>query len=268
MSILPILVKPGARVNLSLIDPEGTPTISKDAAKYRLDKLQKRLLDFQTRLYAEGKQSLLVILQAMDAGGKDGTIKNVFRGLNPQGVRVTPFKAPAPNELARDFLWRVHANVPEKGIIGIFNRSHYEDVLVARVNELVPEVVWRRRYDHINAFERLLTDNGTRVVKFFLHINKDEQKARLEDRARSTDEQWKFSKDDLPVREKWDDYMRAYEDAMIECSTEVSPWHVVPANRKWLRNLMVTQVLVDTLEAMNPQYPAPADGLDQIVIPD
>jgi PPK2 family polyphosphate:nucleotide phosphotransferase len=268
MSVLPIVVKPGARVNLSLIDPEGPATISKDAAKYRLDKLQKKLLDLQARLYAEGKQSLLVVLQAMDAGGKDGTIKNVFHGLNPQGVRVTPFKVPAPNELARDFLWRIHANVPEKGMIGIFNRSHYEDVLVVRVNALVPEVVWRRRYDHINAFERLLTDSGTRIVKFFLHISKDEQKARLEDRLKSADEQWKFSKGDLPVREKWDDYMRAYEDAMIECSTEIAPWYVVPSNRKWMRNLMVTQVLVDTLEAMNPQYPAPEEGLDQIVIPD
>lgn len=268
MTILPIVVKPGARLNLSLIDPEGSATISKDAAKYRLDKLQKKLLDLQVRLYAEGKQSLLVVLQAMDAGGKDGTIKSVFRGLNPQGVRVTPFKAPALNELAHDFLWRVHSNTPEKGMIGIFNRSHYEDVLVVRVNELVPEVIWRGRYDHINAFERLLIDSGTRIVKFFLHISKAEQKARLDDRLKSPEEQWKFSKDDLPVREKWDDYMRAYEDAMIECSIEIAPWHVVPANRKWLRNLMVTQVLVDTLEAMNPQFPAPEQGLDQIVIPD
>lgn len=268
MSILPIIVKRGERVKLSQIDPQGPDSIDKDDAKDRLHKLQKKLYDLQVRLYAEGKQSLLVILQAMDAGGKDGTIKHVFRGLNPQGVRVTSFKAPAPNELAHDFLWRVHAHTPAKGMIGIFNRSHYEDVLVVRVNELVPQAVWRRRYDHINDFERLLTDSGTRVLKFFLHINRDEQRSRLEDRLKSPDEQWKFSKDDLPVRARWNDYMHAYEDVLAKCSTKEAPWYIVAANRKWLRNLMVTQVLVDTLEAMDPQYPAPQENLDQIIIPE
>jgi PPK2 family polyphosphate:nucleotide phosphotransferase len=267
-TVSPIVVKPGTRVQLGLIDPEGPTTISKDTAKHLIEKLKDKLGDLQTRLYAEGKQALLIVLQAMDAGGKDGTIKNVFRGVNPQGVTVTSFKVPTPAELSRDFLWRIHQAVPPKGMIGIFNRSHYEDVLVARVAGLVPEVVWRRRYDHINAFERLLVESGTRILKFYLHIGRDEQKERLDDRLASPDEQWKFSAGDLPVRAQWDDYMRAYEDAMLECSTEAAPWHVVPANRKWLRNLYVTQTIVDTLQAMDPRYPPPADGLDQIVVPD
>jgi PPK2 family polyphosphate:nucleotide phosphotransferase len=183
-------------------------------------------------------------------------------------VSVTSFKVPSSTEMAHDFLWRVHQATPAKGMIGIFNRSHYEDVLVVRVNRLAPEVVWRRRYEHINAFEQLLADNGTRILKFFLHISKDEQKARLEDRLKSPDEQWKFSLGDLPVREQWDDYMQAYEDAMLECSTEAAPWHIIPANRKWLRNLLVTETLVETLEAMDPHYPPAEDGLENVVIPD
>lgn len=255
MSQPPFVVKPGMRISLKTINPEGDISISKDAGKFRLSQLQEQLADLQARLYAEGKQSLLVVLQALDAGGKDGTIKAVFRGVNPQGVSVTPFKVPTRAELAHDFLWRVHAAVPAKGMIGIFNRSHYEDVLVARVAELVPEVVWRKRYMHINAFEQLLADSGTRILKFYLHISRDEQKERLEDRLKSHDEQWKFNPGDLPVREKWDDYIAAYEDAMLECSTEAAPWYIVPANRKWLRNLLILQTVVDILEAMNPQYP-------------
>jgi PPK2 family polyphosphate:nucleotide phosphotransferase len=263
-----LVVKPGTEVSLDAIDPEGRTSVSKDTAKFRTNKLSEKLDELQVRLYAEGKQSLLVIFQAMDAGGKDGTIKSVFRDLSPLGTSVIGFKVPTAEELARDFLWRVHAKVPPKGMIGIFNRSHYEDVLVVRVNGLVPENVWRKRYAHINAFEQLLTDSGTRIVKFFLHISKAEQKARLEDRLKQPDEQWKFSMGDLPVRAQWDDYMRAYEDALSLCSTEAAPWYVIPSNRKWLRNLYISQILVETLESMNPQYPAPEEGLENVVIPD
>lgn len=262
------VVQPGAAVDLASINPDGRTNISKDTAKFRLNKLLDKLEALQLRLYAEQKQSLLCIFQAMDAGGKDGTIKNIFRGLNPQGLQVTSFKAPTSHELAHDYLWRVHNAAPVRGMIGIFNRSHYEDVLVVRVNNLVPEAVWRKRYDHINAFEQMLTDNGTRILKFFLHISKDEQKDRLEDRLKEPESQWKFSMGDLPVRAQWDDYMRAYEDAISRCSTEAAPWYIIPANRKWLRNLLVTQIIVDTLESMNPQFPAPEAGLENIVIPD
>lgn len=262
------VVKPGSHVDLSKINPEGGDGISKDTAKYRLTKLQTKLADLQMRLYAEGKQSLLVIFQAMDAGGKDGTIKAVFRGLNPMGLQISSFKSPSAEELSHDFLWRIHKRTPARGMMGIFNRSHYEDVLIVRVDQLAPEHIWKGRYEHINAFESLLADNGTKILKFFLHISKDEQKARLEDRIKSHDEQWKFSSSDLPVRAKWDEYMKAYEDALSRCSTDATPWHIVPANRKWLRNLLVTQKLVETLETMNPQYPPAEAGLENIVIPD
>lgn len=268
MAHAPLRVKPGSKVSLSDIDPEGQTSVSKDAAKYRLTKLQDKLEALQSRLYAEGKQSLLVVFQAMDAGGKDGTIKTVFRNLNPQGIGVSSFKVPTSEELAHDFLWRVHAKTPARGMIGVFNRSHYEDVIIVRVNELVPESVWEKRFDQIVAFERLLADTGTRVLKFFLHISKAEQKARLEDRLKSADEQWKFNIGDLPVRARWDDYMRAYEDAISKCSTDAAPWYIIPSNRKWLRNLLVTQTIVETLEDMNPQYPAPEPGLEAVVIPD
>jgi len=261
-------IKPGHSVKLSQIDPQGDASLNKDKTKSVTESLEDELYELQSRLYAEGRQSLLVVLQAMDAGGKDGTIKAVFRGLNPQGVVVTPFKVPTPIELAHDFLWRVHQRVPAKGQIGIFNRSHYEDVLVVRVNQLVPEKVWRARYNQINEFEQLLTESGTRVIKFFLHISKDEQKERLVDRLSSPDEQWKFSTGDLPVRERWDDYMKAYEDVFEQCSTDRAPWYVIPANRKWQRNYFVTRILIETLKDMNPQYPDPEPGLDKVVIPD
>jgi PPK2 family polyphosphate:nucleotide phosphotransferase len=224
--------------------------------------------DLQERLYAEGQQSLLIVLQAMDAGGKDGTIKRVFEGVNPQGVHVANFKQPTEKELAHDFLWRVHRQVPPTGMIGIFNRSHYEDVLIVRVNNLVPESIWRARYDHINNFERLLADSGTRILKFYLHIDKKEQKERFQARLDNPDKHWKFNLGDLPVREQWDDYMRAFEDAITQCHTEAAPWHIVPANHKWYRNLVICRTIVETLEAMNPQFPPPEDNLDDVTIPD
>ncbi len=261
-------IKPGQPVKLSQFDAQGDGSLDKDKTKALTETLHDELYQLQSRLYAEGKQSLLVVLQAMDAGGKDGTIKSVFRGLNPQGVVVTPFKVPTPAELAHDFLWRVHQRTPAKGQIGIFNRSHYEDVLVVRVNQLVPEKVWRARYDQINAFEQMLSEAGTRIVKFYLHISRDEQKERLVDRLNSPDEQWKFSTSDLPVRERWDDYMQAYEEVLKRCSTESAPWYVIPANRKWQRNYFVTRILIEALKDMNPKYPKPEPGLDKVVIPD
>jgi len=268
MNPQPLRIEPGTTVNLGDYDPDYHADFEKQSAKAALKAMQDQLKDWQERLYAEGEQSLLIVLQAMDAGGKDSTIKRVFEGVNPQGVRVTSFKVPTEEERDHDFLWRVHKAAPRKGYIGIFNRSHYEDVLVVRVNELVPEAVWRARYDHINHFEKLLADGGTRILKFFLHISKDEQKERFQDRLDRPDKNWKFSMGDLPVREKWDDYMVAFADAISECSTDYAPWHIVPANRKWYRDLVIMQTILRTLEEMNPQYPPPEDGLDNVVIPD
>lgn len=264
----PLVPKPGDTVNLTAFDPGDRGHYDKVTARAEVDRLQKRMRELQERLYAESTQSLLIVLQAMDAGGKDSTIKKVFEGVNPQGVRVHSFKAPTSDELAHDFLWRVHRYAPARGMIGIFNRSHYEDVLVVRVNNLVPEAKWSKRYEHINNFERLLFDSGTRILKFFLHISKDEQKERFEERLKKPDKHWKFSRGDLPVREQWDAYMQAYEAMLTRCNTDVAPWHIVPANRKWYRDLVVTRAIVNTLEAMNPQYPDPEPDLDEIVIPD
>jgi PPK2 family polyphosphate:nucleotide phosphotransferase len=260
--------KPGSKVRLKDYDPEDKGKLDKEKTKAETDKLQEKMQSLQERLYAEGKQSLLIVLQAMDTAGKDSTIRKVFEGINPQGVRVASFKAPTPEELAHDFLWRIHQETPPKGYIGIFNRSHYEDVLVVRVGNLVPPEVWQKRYDHINAFEKLLADSGTRILKFYLHISKDEQKQRLQDRLDTPEKQWKFSLGDLPVRERWDDYMAAYEDAIAKCNTDYAPWYIIPANSKWYRDWLIANVIVETLEAMNPQYPPPEEGLDKVIIPD
>jgi len=218
-------------------------------------KEQMRLL--QRRLYAESKQQLLVVLQARDAGGKDGTIRKVFGGINPQGVTVHSFKVPSPEELAHDFLWRIHRKVPAKGMIGIFNRSHYEDILVVRVRKLAPEKVWRPRFEHINNFERNLVDSGTRILKFFLHISPEEQKERFRDRLEDPEKFWKFSPDDLAKRKLWGDYSDAFEEMMERCSTPYAPWYAIPADQKWYRNLVVTRTILATLQEMNPQFPDP-----------
>ncbi|MDZ4672139.1 MAG: polyphosphate kinase 2 family protein [Phototrophicales bacterium] len=257
----------GKKVTLDKYDPEYSDG-DKKTAQTEIIKLQDRLFSLQERLYAENRQSLLIILQAMDAAGKDSTIRHVFEGVNPQGVQVTSFKQPTELELAHDFLWRIHHHAPRKGMIGIFNRSHYEDVLVVRVNNIVPEPVWRARYEHINNFERLLSDNGTRIVKFYLNISKAEQKKQLQERLDDPTKHWKFSSADLPVREQWDDYMRAFEDVFTHCNTEYAPWHIIPSNTRWYRTLTITKIIVETLEAMNPQYPQPEIGLDAVVIPD
>ena len=237
-------------------DPDDTLGVAdRDEAKAVLKKLQQKLNRHQEVLYAESRRSLLVVLQAMDTGGKDGTIRHVFEGVNPQGVRVASFKKPTSEELAHDFLWRVHKQTPDQGEIVIFNRSHYEDVLVVRVHNLAPEEVWSKRYEHINDFERLLVDEGTTILKFFLYIDLDEQKERFQARLDEPDKHWKFNPADLEERKLWPDYVRAYEDAISKTSTEWAPWTIVPANRKWYRNLVVGTVIVETLEGLNMQYP-------------
>jgi PPK2 family polyphosphate:nucleotide phosphotransferase len=262
-------VEPGNRFKLADVNSDESEGYEskKDIAK-ELDVQRERIAALQERLYAEGKQALLIVLQAMDTGGKDGTIKGVFRGVNPQGCQVWSFKVPTPEELARDFLWRYHQKVPAKGMISIFNRSHYEDVLVVRVKDLVPEEVWQARYALINEFEQMLTINGTIVLKFYLHISKEEQKERLQSRLEEPEKRWKFAIADLAERSRWDQYMTAFEDAINRCSTPYAPWYVIPANKKWYRNLVVARTIADTLEAMDPQFPPPEDDLSNITIPD
>jgi PPK2 family polyphosphate:nucleotide phosphotransferase len=268
MAHQPLHPKPGSAVKLTNYDADFVGGFDKATAKAEERQLEERLALLQEKLYAEGKQSLLIVLQAMDAGGKDSTIKNVFDSMDPQGVQVTSFKVPTAQELAHDFLWRIHQAVPPKGYIGIFNRSHYEDVLVVRVNRLVSRDVWRKRYDHINNFERMLVDNGTRIIKIYLHINKDEQKQRFQERLDDPEKHWKFSTGDLAVREQWDEYMKAYQDVLTHCNTDYAPWYIVPANRKWYRDLVITRTLVETLENMNPKFPPAEPGLETVVIPD
>jgi len=261
-------VLPGSDVDLSQWDPADLRAWpgSKSEAKARLKILNDELEELQELLYAESKHRILIVLQGMDTSGKDGTIRHVFEGVNPQGVRVANFKVPTRHELARDYLWRVHQVVPRKGEIVIFNRSHYEDVLVVRVHSLVSEDVSTRRYDHINDFERMMHDEGTIIRKFYLHIDKDEQKERLLDRLHEPHKQWKFSLGDVKERKRWPDYTQAYETVLNRTSTDWAPWYIVPANRKWYRNLVVASLLVDTLKGLNMQYPEPEDGLDGVVI--
>jgi PPK2 family polyphosphate:nucleotide phosphotransferase len=258
-------VKPGARVRLADYDPDDTGGLKdKSEAEKPMQRNLDRLLDLQYLLYAEGKRALLIVLQAMDAGGKDGTVRHVMSGLNPQGCRVTPFKVPSAMELAHDFLWRIHAAVPPKGEIGIFNRSHYEDVLVVRVHNLVGEKVWRARYGQINKFEESLARNDIRILKFFLHISKDEQRRRLEDRLKDPTKNWKISPADLAERKLWGAYVEAYEEALSRCSTEEAPWFIIPANHKWFRNLAVSQIIVEALAGMNMKFPPPSFDVSKV----
>ncbi|MEJ7846219.1 MAG: PPK2 family polyphosphate kinase [Acidimicrobiales bacterium] len=262
------VLRPGRAPGLDRVDTRSTGGAPGDKAVVEAgyEATWARLSELQERLYAESRRSLLVVLQALDAGGKDGTIGHVFRGLNPQGVRVTPFKAPTPQELAHDFLWRAHAAVPAQGEIAVFNRSHYEDVLVVRVKDIVAEAVWRARYDHIRAFEANLVDAGTTIVKVFLHISRDEQRERLQARLDDPAKHWKFNVADLEDRARWPAYEAAFEEAIAETSTAGAPWYVVPADRKWYRNWAIGRILVETLEHMNPQFPAPEAPLDGITV--
>ncbi len=261
------IVHPGASVDLGKVDAGDKAGLKKnDQVEEEMDRLRAELDDLQERFYAWDKRSLLIVLQAMDTGGKDGTIEAVMHGVNPQGVNVTSFKTPTAEELAHDFLWRVHKAAPARRMIGIFNRSHYEDVLVVRVHNLVPEEVWRQRYDQINHFERLLTDCGTVILKFYLHISKDEQAKRLQERLDDPKKHWKFAAGDLKERELWDDYTAAYQEALARCSTEGAPWYVIPANHNWYRNLAVTSIIVEALKKLNPVYPPLDPSIGKIVI--
>lgn len=262
-----LLVKPGAKVKLSHYDPDETFGHKKgEHTDEKTEKACSQLDSLQYLLYAEKKRALLVIFQALDAGGKDGTIRHVMSGINPQGCVVASFKQPSPEELAHDFLWRVHKVVPESGYIGVFNRSHYEDVLVVRVHDLVPKEVWSARYDQINAFEQILSENGVKVVKFFLHISKSEQKKRFEARLHDPTHEWKASPADFEERKYWNEYTRAYEDVLHRCSTRHAPWFIIPANHKWFRNLAVSRIITDTLETLHLRYPKPAFNLSKIKI--
>ncbi len=251
-------VKPGRAVSLKDIDPRSTePFSDKDETKAATAKDAEAIDQLQDRLFAEGKRALLVVLQGIDCSGKDGTVRAVFNTCGPIGVRVNPFKAPTPPELAQDYLWRVHAVTPTRGMIGIFNRSHYEDVLVVKVKGFAPAEAIERRYGEINNFEKMLADNGTRILKFMLHISKDEQASRLQERVDDPAKRWKFNPTDLDDRALWDQYANAYETALKRCSTEHAPWHVVPADRNWVRNGVIAGIVREALEEMNPQYPEP-----------
>ena len=265
----PFIVTPGSSVCLADYDAASTGHYrNKSEAKNPLKKLQKRLGRLQELLYAENQRALLIILQGMDTCGKDGTIRGVMSGINVQGCDVVNFKVPSAHEASHDFLWRAHRAVPAKGIIGIFNRSHYEDVLVARVHNLVPEEVWGLRYQQINNFERMLVENGTVVLKFFLHISKDEQKARLESRLNDPRKHWKIAESDFRDRSYWDDYIHAYEAIFNICNTEWAPWHIIPANKKWYRNLVITERVVENLQKLDMKYPEPTFDISQITIED
>jgi PPK2 family polyphosphate:nucleotide phosphotransferase len=262
-----LTVRPGSKVRLKDFDPDYTGGIkNKKKAAEELDKNVKYLAELDYRLYAENRRSLLLVLQGMDTAGKDGTIRHVMRGFNPQSCQVTSFKQPSIEELNHDFLWRIARAAPRKGNIGIFNRSHYEDVLVVRVHNLVPKQEWQSRYGRINLFEKMATEGGTTIVKIFLHISKEEQRKRLQSRLDDSTKLWKFSRADLAEREYWDEYQKAYDAALTLCNTEEAPWYIVPANRKWYRNLTISRILCKVLEKMDPQYPPAEEGLEGIIV--
>ncbi len=260
-------VAPDSSPDLASRDARDTAGLeSKVDAKKRRADLIDRLTKLQTRLFAESKRSVLLVLQGLDASGKDGVVRTVFTGVNPQGVRVVSFRAPTETERAHDYLWRVHAALPARGEIGIFNRSHYEDVVAVRMLQLFPEEVWRRRPGHIREWERMLVDEGTALVKVFLNVSKDEQRARFQERVDDPEKRWKFRKADLDVHERFDEYLAAWDEVIAETSTEWAPWHVVPADRNWVKSTAVASLLVETLERMDPRLPDPEPGIEGLVI--
>ena len=264
----PILVKPGQRVKLKSIDANDTTGArDREWAEKQLEKESRRLAELQGHLYAENRRALLVVLQGMDTSGKDGTIRRVFCNVSPIGMQIHSFVAPSEEERDHDFLWRVNLRLPRRGNIGVFNRSHYEDVLVVRVRKLAPESEWKPRFDQINQFEHLASDLGTRVVKFFLHIDRDEQRERLQERLRDPTKNWKYQPSDLDDRMRWDEYQAAYEDVLSRCSTKVAPWHIVPANKKWYRNLVIATHVADTLAEMDPKPPKVDFDPTKVTIP-
>jgi len=250
-------VEPDSKVDLSKWDPEDSSEFddNKEEGRAALANLNRKLAELQEILYAEHKHKVLIVIQAMDTGGKDGAIRHVFKGINPQGVRVASFKIPSAIEMDHDYLWRIHQQTPGKGEMVIFNRSHYEDVLVVRVHKLVTEEVWKRRYDQIHNFEKLLAEEGTTILKFYLHISSEEQKERLRARLEDPTKHWKFDPADLKERQLWKEYMRAYEDALEKTSTKYAPWYIVPANKKWYRDLVVASVILETLRDLKMEYP-------------
>lgn len=266
MSKQPLIVSPGKRIKLDEFDPAYDSGMENEAALEEMEQHRAAIDELAYRLYAENKRSLLLVLQGMDTSGKDGTIRHVFSGVDPQGCYVASFKVPTPEELAHDFLWRIHQKTPRRGSIGIFNRSHYEDVIVVRVHALVPEAEWRERYDQINAFEKLLWDANTTIIKIYLHISREEQRKRLQARLDDPTKRWKFNLADLEERKLWRKYQEAAEDALTKCNTQHAPWYIVPADRKWHRNLIVSRILHETLERLDPQFPPADQNLEGILV--
>ena len=260
-------IKPGSKVDLKDIRTgPGKTDYDKKSAYKKIEKNAKEMADKFRRLYAENERSILLVLQGMDTAGKDGTIRTVMRGVNPRSCQVVSFKVPSEEEADHDFLWRIHKAAPRRGNIGIFNRSHYEDVLVVRVHSLRPEKIWKQHYEQINNFEKLLSQNGTTIVKCFLHISKETQRERLQARVDEPESNWKFNSGDLKERLKWEDYQAAYTDALEKCSTEHAPWHVIPSDKKWYRNLVVSELLKTVIDEMDPQYPSAEEGVAGIVV--
>lgn len=261
------MLKTGTRVRLTQVDPSSKAGSSKEEAARRVTELQERMAALQIAFYAEHQRALLIVLQAMDTGGKDGAVKAICHGIDPNGIDLTNFKYPTPEEWDHDFLWRIHKAAPRKGMIGIWNRSHYEDVLVPKVQESITDKVWRARCEDIVSFERLLLRNGTTMLKFFLHISKEEQKVRLQSRLDNPEKHWKFNPGDLKARALWNKYMSTYEGTIALTATEEAPWQIVPANRKWARDLVLLEAVVAKLEEMKPQYPKPDFDPKTIIIP-
>jgi len=261
----PLAIAAGEKIRLKKFDPGYTGKF-KDKSETERETAENaaKIGELVYKLYAEKKQSVLIVLQGIDTAGKDGTIRSILKEVNPQGIQIASFKQPTEEELAHDFLWRIHQKVPGKGELRVFNRSHYEDVIVVRVHDLVPREVWKRRYEQINAFEKFLNSSGTTILKFFLHISPEEQKARLKSRLADPNKRWKFSVGDLEERKFWDQYTEAFEEALTKCNTETAPWHIIPADHKWYRNLVIGRTVKKTLEALNPQYPQHVEGIESI----
>jgi PPK2 family polyphosphate:nucleotide phosphotransferase len=259
-------VNPGSPARIGGRAPDDDLGLERRKAENRLEKLVERIDELQYRLYAEDRRSVLLVLQGLDASGKDGVIRSVFGGVNPTGVRVTSFKVPAGAETRHDYLWRIHAALPPRGQIGVFNRSHYEDVVAVRMHRLAPEDVWQRRHEHLREFERMLVDEGTTVLKVFLNVSREEQRKRFQERIDEPAKRWKFRRDDLEVRKRFDEWLEAWEDALTRTSTEWAPWYVVPADRNWVKALVVAELVAGTLERLDPQLPAPEEGIEELQI--
>ena len=259
-------VAPGTPARIAERSTDDRLGVEKDEGEKRLGHLVERIDELQYRLYAEARRSVLLVLQGLDASGKDGVVRRVFEGVNPTGVAVTSFRAPAGAELEHDYLWRIHRALPRRGTIGVFNRSHYEDVVAVRMYEIAPEAVWRPRYGHLRDFERMLVDEGTTVLKVFLNVSREEQRVRFQERVDDPGKRWKFRRDDLEVRRRFDEWIAAWEEAVTETSTEWAPWHVVPADRNWVKALAVAELVADALERLDPRLPDPEDGIEGLQI--